>query len=123
MRTILMAIAAAFAIGLFAPSAAHAVTGNINQAPKAGTAGEQVQLVHSRRRGHYRHYRGHRPRSGFYFYYNTAPRRYYNYYYPQPRRTYRRQDNYCSYWSRRCAANWGYGGPDYRGCMRYYNCR
>jgi hypothetical protein len=28
----------------------------------------------------------------------------------------------CSYWSRRCAHNWGYGGSNYRGCMRYHGC-
>ena len=118
MRTILMAIAAAFVIGLAMPSAAHAVTGNINQAPKAENANGQLLLAHGRHgRRFYRRY----PRSGIYFYYNPAPRRYYNYY-PKPRRSYRRQESYCSYWSRRCAANWGYGGRNYRGCMKYYGC-
>jgi len=28
----------------------------------------------------------------------------------------------CSYWSRRCARNWGYGGSNYRGCLRYHGC-
>ncbi len=28
----------------------------------------------------------------------------------------------CSRWSRRCTANWGYGNPDYWGCMRYHGC-
>jgi len=28
----------------------------------------------------------------------------------------------CGYWSRRCARNWGYGGRNYRGCMRYHGC-
>lgn len=28
----------------------------------------------------------------------------------------------CGYWSRRCAHNWGYGGKNYRGCMRYHGC-
>jgi len=28
----------------------------------------------------------------------------------------------CRYWSRRCAHNWGYGGKNYRGCMRYHGC-
>lgn len=28
----------------------------------------------------------------------------------------------CSYWSRRCARNWGYGGSSYRGCLRYHGC-
>lgn len=28
----------------------------------------------------------------------------------------------CRYWSRRCANNWGYGGSNYRGCMRYHGC-
>jgi len=32
------------------------------------------------------------------------------------------RNNSCNYWSDRCAANWGYGGSNYNGCMRYYNC-
>jgi hypothetical protein len=28
----------------------------------------------------------------------------------------------CSYWSRRCADNWGYRNSDYYGCMRYHGC-
>jgi len=28
----------------------------------------------------------------------------------------------CRHWSRRCARNWGYGGKNYRGCMRYHGC-
>jgi len=29
----------------------------------------------------------------------------------------------CSYWSRQCAHNWGYGGKNYYGCMHYHGCR
>lgn len=29
----------------------------------------------------------------------------------------------CSYWRRRCAANWGYGNSNYYGCLRYHGCR
>jgi len=38
------------------------------------------------------------------------------------RRHYRRRHGSCRYWSRRCAHNWGYGGRNYRGCMRYHGC-
>lgn len=29
----------------------------------------------------------------------------------------------CSYWSQRCAANWGIRNSNYYGCMRYHGCR
>jgi len=29
----------------------------------------------------------------------------------------------CDYWRKRCIANWGYGNPDFYGCMRYHGCR
>ena len=54
--------------------------------------------------------------------YRYAPYRYYDYnryYTPAPQ--YR--PGRCEYWSRRCAASWGYGNKDYRGCMRYHGCR
>lgn len=38
-------------------------------------------------------------------------------------RVYRYQSSSCSYWHRRCVANWGYSNSDYRGCMRYHGCR
>lgn len=50
---------------------------------------------------------------------------YYSYrrYYYRPR-TYRRSySGRCGYWSRRCAANWGYRNRNYYGCMRYHRCR
>lgn len=28
----------------------------------------------------------------------------------------------CAVWHRRCAANWGYGGDDYHGCLAYHRC-
>ena len=65
-------------------------------------------------------------------YYYARPRRYYRYYYaPRPRyyrryrprvRVYRRSGGSCGYWHNRCVANWGYGGSNYRGCMRYHRC-
>lgn len=72
--------------------------------------------------GHYPYYYG--PYYSYYF-----PRRYYRYRHRyRPRYRYRRAYRYrvyggrCSYWGQRCAANWGYGGPNYRGCLRYYGC-
>lgn len=38
------------------------------------------------------------------------------------RHDYRYRGRSCRYWSRRCADNWGYGGSNYRGCMRYHGC-
>src|SRR5262245_33926393 len=29
----------------------------------------------------------------------------------------------CSYWHRRCTANWGGGSDDYDGCMQYHRCQ
>jgi hypothetical protein len=43
-----------------------------------------------------------------------------DYYYKRsPRRSYRAS---CSYWSDRCADNWGYRNSDYYGCLRYHGC-
>jgi hypothetical protein len=61
-----------------------------------------------------RGYRYYRP------YPHYRPYYYRRYYGP---RVYRQYSGRCSYWSRRCAANWGYGNRNYRGCMRYYGCR
>lgn len=47
-------------------------------------------------------------------------RRYHGY---RGRRYHRsRSGGRCGYWSRRCANNWGYGGKNYRGCLRYHGC-
>jgi len=70
---------------------------------------------------------------GFSFGFGGYPRYYYDddpyhilpYPYPRYPRYYqspRNQGGGCAYWSRRCAANWGYGNRNYRGCMRYYGC-
>ena len=29
----------------------------------------------------------------------------------------------CGYWRRQCGRNWGFGGANYRGCLRYHGCR
>lgn len=29
----------------------------------------------------------------------------------------------CSYWRKRCGANWGYHNRNYYGCLRYHGCR
>jgi hypothetical protein len=67
---------------------------------------------HSKRRYHRRHSRN----SGVYF--GFAPFIGNNY------RSYRSRgtSSSCSYWSRRCAANWGYGNSNYYGCMQYEGC-
>jgi hypothetical protein len=58
------------------------------------------------------------------------PRYYYSPYYARPYyyrpyayRPYRYSGSRCGYWSRRCAANWGYRNSNYYGCMRYHGCR
>lgn len=43
----------------------------------------------------------------------------YYYYKRSPRRIHRSS---CSYWSDRCADNWGYNNSDYYGCLRYHGC-
>lgn len=48
-------------------------------------------------------------------------RRYYRYRRPAP--SYRTRPSRCEHWSRRCAANWGYGNNNWRGCMRYHGCQ
>ena len=121
MRTFFMAIAAALLIGLAMPSGAHAAAGDHDQSPGSQLYnGGKYYKAHGNHR--YRKHRRHR-RNGIYFYYSPSPRYYYA---PRPRRYYnprpRARRGSCAYWSDRCAANWGYGGPDYRGCMRYYRC-
>lgn len=59
------------------------------------------------------------------YYYDDDPYHILPYPYPRYPRYYqspRNQGGRCAYWSRRCAANWGYGNRNYRGCMRYYGC-
>ena len=62
-----------------------------------------------------------------YRYYGYGPRYYSPRYYYAPRysRPYRsyRSGRSCSYWRDRCARSWGYGGKNYRGCLRYHRCR
>lgn len=68
---------------------------------------------------------------GFSFYVGPRPHyhyyghRYYRPYYYRPYvyRPYRYSGSRCAYWSRRCAANWGYGNNNYYGCLRYHGCR
>ena len=73
-------------------------------------------------------YGGHYPYYYYPYYYRPYPYYYgYRYRYHRPyryRRYYkRRYAGRCSRWRSRCAANWGYGGSNYRGCLRYHRCR
>jgi hypothetical protein len=35
----------------------------------------------------------------------------------------REDNNYsCRHWQKACGQNWGYGGNDYYGCLRYHGC-
>jgi len=80
------------------------------QAGRAGTS------PHYYRHRHYgrRHYRSHGLHIGIY------PFGYYQpYAYSRPRYY---SGGSCGYWSRRCAANWGWRNGNYYGCMRYHGC-
>jgi len=72
--------------------------------PAVRKAGVRFHLYIGPRYRYYRRYRHYRP-------------------YHYRRRYYRRRRGSCRYWSRRCARNWGYGGKNYRGCLRYHGCR
>ncbi len=61
------------------------------------------------RRGH-RHYR---ERDGIFFGFPLFEPDYYDSYSYGER---------CEYWHHRCVQNWGYGNPDYYGCLRYHGC-
>ena len=80
----------------------------------AGTGMVQAVKYYYRRHHHYRHY----PIYPFYF----GPYYYYEPYYSYPYYGYRSYGGRCSYWRRRCAENWGFGGSDYYGCLRYEGC-
>jgi hypothetical protein len=59
--------------------------------------------------------------SGYYGGYGY--RRYYTPYRPYPYpNSYPPYRPSCDYWRARCAENWGYGGPDFYGCLRYEGC-
>ena len=62
-------------------------------------------------------YVGPRP---YYYYRPYYYRPYYYRPYYVPRRIYRSR---CAKWRARCRRNWGYGGRNYRGCLRYHRCR
>jgi hypothetical protein len=64
----------------------------------------------------YYYSRGYYPRHiGPGYIYYGSPYVYRRSYYPRHR-------NRCSYWHRRCVANWGPGNEDYYGCMNYHRC-
>ena len=121
MRKLLLMTAAALMLAFTGAPGAQAAKGDFDRSI-AGRykhhSGNHHYYRNHHRRGH-RKYRRYRSGPSIRLYFGTP-----GYYYrPRARRSYRRSNEYCAYWSRRCAANWGYGGPDYRGCMRYYKCR
>ena len=151
-RVKIMALAAIFAAGALvagAPaSTATPIASGLKTTGLPGIAADtnQVTKVRHRRRGYrgrrhgrrwhrrrHRHGRRHRYGPNIYFglgapfYYGYPYYGYYepyNYGYYAPRRRYRRyRGGSCSRWHRRCVRNWGYGGADYGGCMRYHGCR
>ncbi len=106
-------------------------------APDILREASKVTQVHRRKRRHrHRRWRRHGgPYIGFGFgypyyyggYYGGYPYGYYNdyYYRPRIRRSYRRSygGRSCRRAHRACVRNWGYGGGNYLGCMRYEGCR
>lgn len=70
---------------------------------------------------YHRHYRYHRP---YYYGGYYRPYRWHRPYYSRrhyvPRAP--RAAGSCAYWAQRCAASWGGGGANFRGCLRYHRC-
>jgi hypothetical protein len=108
-----------------------AVTGQLIAGAKAQAGamarGEIVYPVRSKRRSYHR---GHRPRrfhgrSYGYPRHHRRPRSYFyfgpSFLWPDDGYGYSSYDR-CTYWSYRCAQNWGYGNSNYYGCLRYHGC-
>ena len=94
------------------PGSAPAFAGS-NSYLSFGFSGPRVSFDY-RRYPRYRNY-GYGPYYGPRYY--SAPRYY------TPYRSYNtRRGRSCSYWRARCAKSWGYGGRNYRGCLRYHRC-
>jgi hypothetical protein len=130
-------------MGMSGASATPAASG-IASAGIADIAREASQVTEVRRRGRHRH-RRHRHRRHRYYggpfigygfgrpyyyggFYGGYPYGYYDdyYYRPRVRRSYRRSyrgSRSCRRAHRACVRNWGYGGGNYAGCMRYERCR
>lgn len=87
---------------------------------QAGRSGIRRYGHSSRRydRGHRRYGRRHYRSRGLHFGIFPYLPYQYGYGYSRPRYS----GGSCSYWSRRCIANWGYGNSNYYGCMRYHGC-
>jgi len=87
----------------------------VRRAARGGRRG-----VRRGRRAGRRGFRGRRfARRGLYY---GWPYYYSPYYYYGPRYNYSYGGGRCSYWRARCADNWGYGGADFYGCLRYHGC-
>lgn len=75
--------------------------------------------------GHHKPYFGYYKRYPYYgspYYYKPYPS--YGYSYSPRRQKYAtNRGDRCAQWSKQCEVNWGYGNSDYRGCMRYHDCR
>lgn len=126
--------AGALLIGVSGASATPAASG-IAGAGISDIAREASQVTEVRRRGRRGRRHRHRRRRfyggpfigygfGSPYYYGGYPYGYYNdyYYRPRVRRSYRGSRS-CRRAHRACVRNWGYGGGNYAGCMRYERCR
>jgi hypothetical protein len=118
------AFAAAGVLAAATPAQASPAASGIASSGITGIAADasQVQKVHRRGRRHRHRYHG-----GPAIYFGFGAPYYYGspyYYTPRPRyRRYRRGGGRCGRAHRACVRNWGYGGGDYEGCMRYEGCR
>lgn len=113
-----------------ATSVANAAPAGQSFINPGASAGHQATKIEYRDRDR----RIHLPIGPSYLYYDY-PYYYSRGYYPRnigPGYAYDYPNNYrpvnergygrCSYWSRRCVANWGHENEDYYGCMNYYGC-
>ena len=122
-------VAAGTLFAATAPASASPAASGLATSGVAGIATDANQVTEVRRRGRHWRHRGY-GYPGLYFGFGAAPYYYgYPYYYRRPyyaapryRRTYR-GGGHCARAHRACVANWGYGGGNYDGCMRYEGCR
>lgn len=91
------------------------VAGCVALAPFAAKAHVWFDLYGPDARGHSH---VHLPHFMSSYYYSSRPHDH-----PHHQGAYRKQGGSCDAWRQRCAANWGRGNANYRGCMAYHRCR
>jgi hypothetical protein len=132
--SILMSCLLAAGCAGLAPDANAASAGQFLSKPGAGMESNATEITYRRHgprlrlrigpsyRGYeypYYHSRGYYPRyigPGYIYHYPIYD------YSPAYRRPAYGGGGRCAHWRRQCIANWGYGGPDYHGCMDFHHC-